>query len=87
MSRHDDLFDRIGAVLTPRGHWNFEPSPTPGAAPSWCLDPGGEVVLAVLVLDGDICVYVPKEDREIRIHDLGELSSWIDANEARYLAP
>jgi hypothetical protein len=84
VSSSDDLFDRVGAVLTPRGNWNYEPSPTPGAAPSWCLDPGGEVALAVVVLDGQICAYLPDDDREIHFRDLDELTRWLDANEATY---
>jgi len=79
-----DLFEQIGRLLEPRPGWSYEPSPTPGAQPSWCLDDGGEILLAVNVIDGAVCVYVPEDDREIWLRDLGELAAWIDRNEAEF---
>ena len=42
MSRDDELFDQIGERFRSRYGWRFEPSATPGAPPSWCLDFHGE---------------------------------------------
>jgi hypothetical protein len=84
VTRENDLFEQIGQLLTARPDWHYEPSPTPGAEPSWCLDPGGEIVLAVNVIDGAVCVYVPEGDREIRLRGLDELAAWIDRNEAEF---
>jgi hypothetical protein len=47
--------------------------------------PRREVVLAVNVMDGAICVYVPDGDREILLRDVGELARWINRNEAEFL--
>ena len=84
-SPDDELFHDIGLLLEPRHGWRMEPSTTPGAPPFWCLGSGGEVELSVGVNDGVISVYVPDEDREITVDGLGELTSWIDDNEARFL--
>lgn len=81
----DDLFDQVGHLLRSRPGWRYEPSTTPGAEPSWCLDPGGEVTLSVCILDGKICVFRPDIDRELYLASLEALSAWIEANEARYL--
>jgi len=80
-----DLFEQIGRLLERRPGWHFEPSPTPGLQPSWCLDPGGEITLAVNVIDGAVCVYVPSEDREIWLGVLDDLAAWIDRNEVEFL--
>ena len=84
VSYDDDLFEQIGRLLAPRHGWNFEPSPTPGAAPSWCLDPGGEVRLAVNVIEGKVCLYLPDRDQEIRFEGLNQLAVWLDRNEATF---
>jgi len=84
VTHEGDLFEQIGRLLEPRPGWGYEPSPTPGAAPSWCLDDGGEILLAVNVIDGAICVYVPEDDREIWLRDLGELAAWMERNEAEF---
>ena len=85
MPHRADLFDRIGRLLERREGWHFGPSTTPGLQPSWCLDPGGEITLAVSVIDGAVCVYVPTGDREIWLSGLDELAAWIDRNEAEFL--
>ena len=87
MSPDADLFDQIGRVLEPRPGWHYEPSTTPGAEPSWCLDPGGQIAVAVNVIDGAVCVYLPDEDREIRLNGLDELTEWIDRNEGAFFQP
>jgi hypothetical protein len=84
-SADDALFDEIGAVLAPRGRWRFEPSTTPGAPPSWCLDIHGEIRLSVGVLAGTISLYDPNRDAQVDFADLGQLTSWLDANEAQFL--
>jgi hypothetical protein len=81
----DSLFDQVGHILEPRPGWRYEPSTTPGAEPSWCLDSGGEVTLSVCVLEGRICVFLPDVDRELYVTDLGALGIWIEENESRYL--
>jgi hypothetical protein len=80
-----DLFDQIGRLLQRREGWHFEPSPTPGLSPSWCLDPGGEIALAVNVIDGAVCVYAPSGDREIRLGGVDDLAAWIERNEVEFL--
>ena len=85
MPHEADLFDQIGRLLVQREGWHFGPSMTPGLQPSWCLDPGGEITLAVSVIDGEVCVYVPTGDREIWLSGLDELAAWIDRNEAEFL--
>lgn len=87
MSSDNELFDRIGVVLTSRPGWIYEPSTTPGAPPSWCLDSHGEIRLSVSVDHGAITVYLPNQDREIAVEDLDVLAKWIDTNEARFLRP
>ena len=79
MSADDELFGRIGAELTKRPGWRFEPSTTPGGLPSWCFDPAGTVLQSVNVIDGTITLYIPSEDWEVPIDDLGGLLRWIDA--------
>ena len=80
-----NLFDQIGRLLERREGWHFGPSTTPGLQPSWCLDPGGEITLAVSVIDGAVCVYVPTGDREIWLERPGRTRCWIDRNEAEFL--
>ena len=79
MSADDVLFDQVGAELTKRPGWRYEPSTTPGGPPSWCLDPAGEILLSVSVYEGSILLYVPSEDWEVPIDNLEGLLRWVDA--------
>ena len=83
MNTDDPLFDAVGAVLGARGGWHYEPSSSPGGPPSWCLDPGGEVVVAVTVLDGVVSAYLPATDRDVAFADTGALVAWLDEREGR----
>ncbi len=83
-SRDDQLFDEVGRLLEPRLHWNLEPSTTPGGAPSWCFDPGGEVELSVSVSDGLIDVYQVQQDRDLFFPGVDALAAWVEDNEARF---
>lgn len=85
MSLDDELFDQIGDLLGSRPGWSFEPPTTPGAPPSWCLDPGGEIALSVNVDHGAISIYLPNQDQEVTVDSLGALTAWIDSNQALYL--
>jgi hypothetical protein len=75
----DALFEQVGRILERRPGWHYEPSPTPGLQPSWCLDPGGEVVLSVSVIDGAVTVYSPADDRDLAVGDVSQLAAWLDA--------
>jgi hypothetical protein len=77
----DELFDQIGAAVEARGGWHYEPASTPGLEPSWCLDPGGEVVVSVNVVDGKVVVYLPAEDRELSLAGVDGLVKWLDLQE------
>jgi hypothetical protein len=85
MPDDDELFDQLGRLLGSRSGWHFEPPTTPGAPPSWCLDPGGEISLAVNVVGGSITVYLPDEDKELSLDGVAALIAWLDGNEARFL--
>jgi hypothetical protein len=87
VSPDDELFDRVGSALGSSPGWVFEPSTSPGGAPSWCLDPSGHITLSVTVIDGVIAAYLPAEDKEIPFADLDALTTWIDANQARFALP
>jgi hypothetical protein len=87
MSSDDELFDQMGLILKSRLGWRYEPSTTPGAQPSWCLDPNGEFLLSVTVIDGVHSVYLPKEDREIDFNSKERLIAWIDVNGDRFGRP
>jgi len=78
-----ELFDQVGAVLEARGDWHFEPSTTPGGLPSWCLDPGGDVVVSINVIGGIVVAYLPSNDQEIRLSGIDGLTTWLDAHEGR----
>ena len=84
MSTDDELFDEVGLLLKSRPGWRYEPSTTPGAQPSWCLDPNGHITLGVTVIDGIHSVYITDEDREIDFDDREGLIRWIDQNAARF---
>jgi hypothetical protein len=84
MSRDDELFHQVGLVLQSRSGWRYEPSTTPGAQPSWCFDPNGEILIGVTVIDSVHSVYLPNEDREIDFESGEKLMAWIDENEARF---
>jgi hypothetical protein len=81
MTADDLLFDRVGEALTARGGWRYEPSPTPGGPASWCLDPGGEVVVAVNVVDGAVVTYLPARDRDVTFAGIDDLLAWLDERE------
>jgi hypothetical protein len=81
MTADDVLFDQVGAALGTRGGWRYEPSTTPGGLPSWCLDPGGEVVVSVNVTDGAVVAYLPSHDRDVRFGGLDGLLAWLDERE------
>ena len=81
MAADDLLFDRVGQALTARGGWHYEPSPSPGGPASWCLDPGGEVVVAVSVIDGRVVAYLPARDREVTFPGPEGLLAWMDEQE------
>ena len=81
MTADDLLFDRVGEALTARGGWHYEPSPTPGGPPSWCFDPGGEVVVAVNVVDGAVVAYLPARDRDVTLAGVDGLLAWLDERE------
>jgi hypothetical protein len=89
MSLDDELFDQVGLMLKSRPGWRYEPSTTPGAQPSWCLNGDGEplshdeFLLSVTVIDGVHSVYLPHEDREITFHSKEQLIAWIDEHEHR----
>ncbi len=88
MSPDDELFDRVGDVLASHdAGWHYEPSTSPGGAPSWCLDPGGEITVSVTVIDGVIAVYLPAEDKEIPVADPDTLTAWVEANQDRFTRP
>lgn len=84
MSIDDELFDQVGLILENRPGWRYEPSTTPGAHPSWCLDPDGERLphgefpLSVTVIDGVHSVYLPTQDQEIDFDDREQLIARID---------
>jgi hypothetical protein len=77
----DELFDQVGAALGTRGGWHYEPATTPGSLPSWCLDPGGTVVVSINVIDGQVVAYLPSEDREVPLSGVDGLIDWLDRRE------
>jgi hypothetical protein len=79
LSGDQELFDQVGAVLATHGDWHYEPSTAPGGLPSWCLDPGGKVLCSINVVDGAIVLYIPEEDRELRLDGLDGLTAWLEA--------
>ena len=83
MSSDDELFHQVGLLLNRRSGWRYEPSTTPGAQPSWCFDPDGDILIGVTVIDGVHSVYLPDVDREIDFDSSEALIAWIEENEAR----
>jgi hypothetical protein len=77
----EELFDEIGTALLARRGWHFEPATTPGSFPSWCLDPGGDVAVAVNVIDGKVVAYLPSSDREVPLDGVVGLLEWLDRRE------
>jgi hypothetical protein len=77
----DELFDQVGVAVGPRGGWHYEPATTPGALPSWCLDPGGTVVVSINVIDGKVVAYLPAEDRELSLSGVDGLIEWLNLQE------
>lgn len=84
MSGDDELFDQLGRTLESRPGWRYEPSTTPGAQPSWCLDIGGQFLLSVTVIDGVHSVYLPNEDKEIDFDSEERLLAWVDEHEGGF---
>ena len=84
MPDDDELFHQLGLAFHDRPGWRYEPSTTPGARPSWCLDIRGEIRLSATVIDGVHSVYLPDEDREIDFDNGDGLMAWIDDNEDRF---
>jgi len=84
MSDDDQGFDQVGRMLQDRPGWRYEPSTTPGAPPSWCLDVHGEIVLSATVIDGVHSVYLPEADKEIDFDSRESLLAWIVEHEARF---
>ncbi len=82
----DALFEEVGRALDGRPGWHYEPSPTPGLPPSWCLDPDGRITLSVNVVDGVVTVYVPESDRDVAVAGVAGLVAWLDAYGDQYLA-
>jgi hypothetical protein len=80
----DELFDQVGVALQTRPGWRYEPSTTPGAHPSWCLDVDGQFLLSVTVIDGVHSVYFPNEDREIDFASQEALLAWVEENDGRF---
>jgi hypothetical protein len=83
MSEDDRMFDAMGRMLHERSGWHLEPSTSPGGSPSWCLDPGGSVVLAASVIDGAVVLYLPESDEEVQLGSVDELASWLAAHPDR----
>jgi hypothetical protein len=83
MARHESLFDQVGAALMARPGWRYEPSTTPGAAPSWCQVCEGEIELSVSVEGDAISVYRPDRGTEIAVDGIPALLAWIDQHQAR----
>jgi hypothetical protein len=83
MAHDESLFDQVGAALTARPGWRYEPSTTPGAAPAWCQVCEGEIELAVS-LEGDaISIYRPDRDEEVLVDGIPALMTWIDRHQRR----
>jgi hypothetical protein len=85
MTSDRELFDEVGLILEGRPDWRYEPSTTPGAAPSWCLVSDGDILLSVTVIDGLHSVYLPNGDKEIDFDSRGRLIEWIDENADRFI--
>lgn len=83
MTRHESLFDQVGAALTARPGWRYEPATTPGAAPSWCRVSGGEIELSVGVEGDAISVYRPDREAEVAVDGIPALLAWIDEHPGR----
>jgi len=79
----EELFDEMGTALEARGGWHFEPATTPGSLPSWCLDPGGDVAVAVNVIDGKVVAYLPSVDHEVPLDGVAGLLEWLDHREGQ----
>ena len=83
MSQHESLFDRVGAALTARPGWRYEPSTTPGGAPSWCLVDEGEVELSASVEGDAISIYRPEPEAELTVDGIPALLMWMDQHQGR----
>jgi hypothetical protein len=83
MARHESRFDQVGAALMARPGWRYEPSTTPGAAPSWCQVCEGEIALSVSVEGDAISIYVPDRGTAVAVDDIPALMTWIDRNQGR----
>jgi hypothetical protein len=83
MAQDESLFDQVGAALTARPGWRYEPSTTPGAAPSWCLVSQGEIDLSVSVEGDAISIYRPDRGAEVAVDGLPALMRWVDQHQGR----
>jgi len=83
MANDDELFDQVGALLGSRQGWRYEPSTTPGARPSWCLDRDGDILIAISVIGGVFSIYLPYTDDEINLATMEALVDWLEINEGR----
>jgi hypothetical protein len=83
MTRHESLFDRVGAAWTARPGWRYEPSTTPGAAPSWCLVDDGEMELSVSVEGDAMSIYRPDWPAEVAVDGIPALLTWVDQHQGR----
>ena len=83
MTQHESLFDRVGAALTARPGWRYEPSTTPGGAPSWCLVDEGEIELSVSVEGDAISIYRPDPEAEVAVDGIPALLMWMDQHQGR----
>ena len=83
MAQHESRFDQVGAALTARPGWRYEPSTTPGGAPSWCLVGQGEIELSVSVEGDAISIYRPDREAEVTVDGIPALMTWIDQHRGR----
>jgi hypothetical protein len=83
MARHESRFDQVGAALMARPGWRYEPSTTPGAAPSWCQVCEGEIVLSVSVEGDAISIYRPDPEAEVAVDGIPALLMWMDQHQGR----
>jgi hypothetical protein len=83
MAQDESLFDRVGAALTAHPGWRYEPSTTPGGAPSWCLVDEGEIELSVSVEGDAISIYRPDPEAEVAVDGIPALLMWMDQHQGR----
>jgi len=86
-SEDEDLFHHIGELLWPQHGWSLEPSPSPGGPSSWCYEHHGRVTLSVGVDEGTITLYLTKQDQDLTVGSINELTSWLESNHELYAHP